>query len=348
MSSLYQKYRSKTFGEMVGQSHIIATILESIKNDQLTHAYLLTGPRGIGKTSTARLLAKAINCQSLAAERKDGGVKSGEPCNNCESCQDIAAGRAVDVIEIDAASHTGVDDVRELIENSRLAPAKGSKKVYIIDEVHMLSKSAFNALLKTLEEPPSHVVFIMATTEVHKIPATILSRALRFDFKRATKKDLISNLQRVAKAENIVISEEALDLIAVLSAGGHRDALGLLEKVSVEKREIDRDITEKLLGVTSEQTIYDFVGAIFNKSTEEGLKIVHQVFEGGADMSEFNRGVIELLRKTLLVSVTKTALFEDTSDHLEKIAELTHVRSVPEIISLINIFVEAGNLLKEV
>jgi DNA polymerase-3 subunit gamma/tau len=171
--AFYQKYRSKTFHELIGQDHVANTLLESIKGDRLVHAYLLTGPRGIGKTSTARLLAKSINCLMLNQARAKKAEVSGEPCNECVQCLEIAEGKSLDVVEIDAASHTGVDDVRDLIEKARLAPAKSLKKVYIIDEVHMLSKSAFNALLKTLEEPPSHVIFILATTEAHKIPATI-------------------------------------------------------------------------------------------------------------------------------------------------------------------------------
>ncbi|MCX6808443.1 MAG: DNA polymerase III subunit gamma/tau [Candidatus Berkelbacteria bacterium] len=347
--AFYQKYRAKTFGEMVGQKHVVLTLLNSIKADRLVHAYLLTGPRGIGKTSTARLLAKAINCEKTVEARKNKTEYSGEPCNECENCIAINEGRAIDVIEIDAASHTGVDDVRDLIEKAKLQPTRMSKKVYIIDEVHMLSKSAFNALLKTLEEPPLHVVFILATTESHKIPATILSRAQRYDFRRADKADLIENLKRVAVAEKIEIDDASLELIALSAAGGHRDALSLLEQVSSQKGDkVTSDITREILGIAETLSVIKFVGAIFDNFPEEGLKIAHELFDKGFDMSEFNRRVIETLRQILIAEVTGKSSEDLPKDDRAEIKALSQKADRDTILRMIDIFVQSGKMLKDV
>lgn len=347
--AFYQKYRSKTFGELVGQEHVAKTLLESIRGDKLVHSYLLTGPRGIGKTSTARLLAKAVNCQKINESRLKKESFTGEPCNECDSCLEITAGRSLDVIEIDAASHTGVDDVRDLIEKARLSPTKSLKKVYIIDEVHMLSKSAFNALLKTLEEPPSHAVFILATTEIHKIPATIISRTQRFDFKRASKDDIIKNLKNVAFLEKITVDEASLDLMAVSAAGGHRDALSLLEQVaSASNNIITLEMSKKILGVADDKEVLLFVKAIFNKTPEEGLKIAQRLYDSGYDLAEFNRKVIEALRKVMLYSINAETVFEDTAENIAEIKTLSSQTSLDRIMPIIEFFIEASSLLKEV
>lgn len=345
--AFYQKYRAKNFSEMIGQEHVIGTILQSIKADKLVHAYLLTGPRGIGKTSTARLLAKAVNCEKIAADKKAGTESSGEPCNTCGSCTEIAEGKSIDVLEIDAASHNGVEDIRDLIEKARMFPTRSAKKVYIIDEVHMLSKSAFNALLKTLEEPPSHVVFIMATTEVHKIPATILSRAQRFDFKRAQKKDVITNLENIAKSEKIDIDAESLELIAVAANGGHRDAVGLLEQVSSIENKITIDITKKILGIAESVEVYKFVGAIFNNFPEEGLKIAHDLFDKGYDLGEFLKSVIEKTRQVLLTQVSGEMFVEDTTENINKIKELGKSATQAQVLEILMIFIGSLSLTKE-
>jgi len=347
--AFYQKYRSKTFGELVGQEHVAKTLLESIRGDKLVHSYLLTGPRGIGKTSTARLLAKAVNCQKINESRLKKESFTGEPCNECDSCLEITAGRSLDVIEIDAASHTGVDDVRDLIEKARLSPTKSLKKVYIIDEVHMLSKSAFNALLKTLEEPPSHAVFILATTEIHKIPATIISRTQRFDFKRASKDDIIKNLKNVAKLEKITVDEASLDLMAVSAAGGHRDALSLLEQVaSASNNIITLEMSKKILGVADDKEVLLFVKAIFDKTPEEGLKIAQRLYDSGYDLAEFNRKVIEALRKVMLCSINAETVFEDTAENIAEIKALSSQTNLDKIMPIIEFFIEASSLLKEV
>ncbi len=346
--AFYQKYRSKNFSEMIGQEHVVKTLLQGVKSNKLVHAYLLTGPRGIGKTSTARLLAKAINCQKILDALKNNQPTSGEPCNECESCRDINKGAAIDVIEIDAASHTGVDDIRELIEKSRLLPSKLAKKVYIIDEVHMLSKSAFNALLKTLEEPPSHVVFILATTEIHKIPATILSRAQRFDFKRAQREEIIANLKIVAKAEKIEIDDGSLDLIAVSASGAHRDALGLLEQVAAAGNKITVLGTRQILGLAESAEVDKFVGAIFNNIPEEGLKIAHELFERGLDLAEFNHGVVAKLRQILLLEISDSILLSETKAELENLTKLAAQSDETKTLRLLEIFIATGNLFKEV
>jgi len=345
--AFYQKYRAKNFSEMIGQEHVIGTILQSIKADKLVHAYLLTGPRGIGKTSTARLLAKAVNCEKIAADKKAGTESSGEPCNVCSSCTEIAEDKSIDVLEIDAASHNGVEDIRDLIEKARMFPTRSAKKVYIIDEVHMLSKSAFNALLKTLEEPPAHVVFIMATTEVHKIPATILSRAQRFDFKRAQKKDVITNLENIAKSEKIDIDAESLELIAVAANGGHRDAVGLLEQVSSIENKITIDITKKILGIAESVEVYKFVGAIFNNFPEEGLKIAHELFDKGYDLGEFLKSVIEKTRQVLLTQVSGEMFVEDTTENINKIKELAKTVTQAQVLEILMILIGSLSLTKE-
>jgi DNA polymerase III subunit gamma/tau len=266
--AFYQKYRPKFFVDLIGEDHIRETLLEASKGDKMSHAFLLCGPRGTGKTTTARLLAKVLNCQQIIKDRAYKKEITGEPCNKCEVCLEINEGRAIDVVEIDAASHTKVDEIREVIDKARFMPAKLTKKVYIVDEVHMLSTSSFNALLKTLEEPPAHVVFILATTEVHKLPATIVSRVQRYDFRRIKKDDIIQNLKKIAKAEKIEIDDKVLDLIAVKAEGGHRDAVSLLEQISATG-DTSYENASKVLGHSDSGEILAFLEAIFSNLPEE-------------------------------------------------------------------------------
>lgn len=346
--ALYQKYRPKTFSEIIGEDHIRDTLKEAVKNNKLTHAYLLCGPRGTGKTSTARLLAKALNCKEVFESYKSGKKGSGDPCNKCQACLEINNGRALDIIEIDAASHTKVDEIREVIERANFAPTSLNRKVYIIDEVHMLSNSSFNALLKTLEEPPNHVVFVLATTEAHKLPATIISRTQRFDFKRVKKQDLISNLKNIAEKEGIKIDSESLDLIAVSAQGSHRDAIGFLEKIASNAKKIDKALTQSILGIAEMNEILQFVGAIFNYNPEEGLKIAHRLYENGIEMRQFNQNVLELLRKILLFKMSERFLFEDTEENLTVIEKLSTQKTKVEIVKIIEIFMTTANNLKDV
>ena len=237
--ALYRKYRPSRFEEISGQEGVVGVLKNAIKTGRISHAYLFCGPRGTGKTTTAKLLAKMVNCTNPI---------DGEPCGKCESCLSIFNNTNDDIIEIDAASNNGVDEIRELINNIKLAPSNSKFKVYIIDEVHMLSTSAFNALLLTLEEPPSHVVFILATTDIQNVPITILSRTQRFDFTRISMSDLCSRLKYVCEKENINITEDAIKEIAQLSDGGLRDALSILDQLSAQRNNIDLDSVQKTFG----------------------------------------------------------------------------------------------------
>jgi len=336
--AFYQKYRPRKFAELIGEDHVRDTLLEAAKSGKLSHAYLLCGPRGIGKTTTARLLAKAFNCPDL---------KEGEPCDECEFCQEINQGRAVDVIEIDAASHTKVDEIREVIDKARVVPTKAKKKVYIIDEVHMLSVSSFNALLKTLEEPPAHAIFILATTEVHKIPATVLSRVQRFDFKRVSKKEIIKNLRQVAEKESIKADEDALEIIALNAEGSHRDSLSLLEQISSAKKDIKKEDILDILGISEEREVLGFVRAIFNNSPEEGLKIAHSQFSLGKNMPAFLKEAIEYLRQILLYKICGQHLSEGSGGDLAEIEKLASGIEPDRIGEIIKIFIDASQFVRE-
>ncbi|EKE18522.1 MAG: hypothetical protein ACD_9C00308G0001, partial [uncultured bacterium] len=246
-TALYRKYRPLTFSDVIGQGHIVQTLSNAILNNRVGHAYLFTGPRGTGKTTMARIFARAVNCQN---------PKGADPCLECDVCKNITQGMSLDIFEIDAASNTGVDNIRELRENVKFPPSQAKFKVYIIDEVHMLSTGAFNALLKTLEEPPAHVIFILATTEIHKVPETIISRCQRYDFTRLSLEHIIEKLSTIAKNENVSIEKNALEMIAIASEGGMRDAESLLSQVmALEDKKITAKEVEEILGTTQRQSL---------------------------------------------------------------------------------------------
>ena len=293
--ALYRKYRPHNFDNLVGQDHVKTTFANAIKANRISHAYLFSGPRGTGKTSTARLIAKAINCVDLQDEF--------EPCDKCEFCKDINDGRLIDLIEIDAASNRGIDEVRDLKEKINFAPSRAKSKIYIIDEVHMMTKEAFNALLKTLEEPPSHAFFILATTEIHKIPETIISRCQRFDFKRINKKALMTRLSYIAQKEEITAEDKALEAISQYVDGGMRDAIGLLEQLTVDKK-LTFEYVQDILGISDHSLLIALFDALSKNDHKEGLRIVQDLHSQGSDLKQFLHEFLGMLREKMLKSVS--------------------------------------------
>ncbi|HRI05445.1 MAG TPA: DNA polymerase III subunit gamma/tau [Candidatus Dojkabacteria bacterium] len=300
--SLYNKYRSQTFDELVGQESVTKLLKNAVKKGKIANAYLLVGSRGTGKTSTARILAKALNCSHLTEE--------GNPCNECDHCMAISKGSFLDLIEIDAASNRGIDQIRELKEKLEFSPSEGRFKIYIIDEVHMLTKEAFNALLKTLEEPPAHVVFILATTDVHKLPPTILSRCQRYDFKLGTDEQIRKVIVRSAKAEKVEFEEVALDVLVNNAKGSYRDAMSLLDVVVSGQMQSDKPeiITESevrsILGMTSDAFVDSFVKALLSGDVKQSLELIYQVEKDGINLAQFVKQLLERMRKVLVAKVS--------------------------------------------
>lgn len=321
--NLYRKHRPQTFSEIIGQSHISQTLIKQLESGKIAHAYLFSGPRGTGKTTTARVFAKALNCQSFTGET------FGEPCNKCQNCLAITDGRYLDVIEIDAASNRGIDEIRELREKINLAPMSGKFKVYIIDEAHQLTGEAFNALLKTLEEPPAHAIFILATTEPHKIPATIQSRVQKFDFSRATKMSLTEKLKLVAKKEHSKISETALSTIAKQAEGSYRDAEVLLEKIiSIKTDPTDQEV-EEILGAGLSQDLISLVDLLLLKKTKEAVIWFENYSAKGGNPKVFLESTLSLLQEILLVKVG--AVTDKDTNQTEE--DFLHLQSLASQIS---------------
>ncbi|MFA5188696.1 MAG: DNA polymerase III subunit gamma/tau [Patescibacteria group bacterium] len=334
--ALYRKYRPQTWQELTGQNHIKVTLQHEIETGKVSHAYLFTGPRGIGKTTTARLLAKAINCE----KRQEG---ESEPCGQCDSCLELTAGNDLDILEIDAASHTGVDNVREnIIANARFTPAKRKFKVFIIDEVHMLSISAFNALLKTLEEPPAHAIFILATTEVHKVPATIISRCQRFDFKKVNADDLIKRLSWMCQQENVKVTSDVLTDIARFSEGSLRDAESLLGQIlSLGEKEIGRAEASLIIPASNYNLVLELVEYLVYKNLEASITLINKLVQEGVDLNKFVDDLVEFLRKIILAKISgslKSYSFELDEKMEKAILEVSQKFEAAELVDLINSF----------
>ena len=334
-----RKYRPQTFDDLVGQTHVSRTLKNAVAQNRLAHAYLFVGPRGVGKTSTARILAKSLNCIK-------GPTVT--PCGVCDNCREIAGGNSLDVIEIDGASNNSVEDVRQLRENVRYAPAKGRYKIYLIDEVHMLSSAAFNALLKTLEEPPEHVKFIFATTEPQKVLATILSRCQRFDLHRIPANLIAQHLQFIAKKEKITLEPAAAHAIARGAEGGLRDAESMLDQlVAFCGEKIAESDVLNVFGFTSEQTVSDLTGRILRGETPEAIDLLHEQCEAGKDMMRLMADLIAYLRDLLVFKAKPDALNEDVDPDVQKsLAAHAELISTDRLLELIDQFAAAEGRMK--
>jgi len=345
---LYRKYRPKTFAEVVGQEHVVQTLTNAISSGMVSHAYLFSGQRGSGKTTVARLLAKAVNC-----ENRNGF----EPCNKCSSCNEINEARAIDLIEVDAASNRGIDEIRELRDGIRFSPTKSKYKVFIIDESHQLSKDAANALLKTLEEPPSHAIFILATTEIHKMIPTIISRCQRFDFRKLKVEEIIGRLETIVKKEGCLIDGAALELIALNSGGSMRDAEALLDQVLAFGGKNIEDIKD-LLGMVDIKLVGQFTDLLFQKKASSVIEFLNEIIERGGDPHEFAKALINYLRYGLILKIgstsspqvgpelANTAIAGFTKEEKEKLLGQIVAVSEPDIRQILKFFMDAESKMK--
>ncbi len=343
---LYRKYRPKNFSDIIGQDHVVKTLKNAIKNDNISHAYLFSGPRGTGKTSMARLLAKAVNCSE---------EKTSEPCNKCASCKEITNGNAVDLIEIDAASHRGIDEIRQLREGIKFSPNSLKYKVYIIDESHQLTKGAANALLKTLEEAPSHAIFILATTEPQKMLPTIISRCQRFDFRKLNFEEIIKKLKIILKKEKIKSDERSLELIASAAGGSFRDAESLLDQMlTFTEDELREEDVKNLLGLVETQYISEFVSLIIKGNRLSAVEYLEKMYKEGVNLEEFHSSLLEYLRQLMAVSmidessknenssVISSLKVNFTKEEMERLKEQAQKLETKEIGKMLKIFLAAG------
>ncbi len=332
--ALYSKYRPRTFDEIEGQEHIRTTLKSALALNRIAHAYLFTGPRGTGKTTTARVLAKAVNCLSN---------DSAKPCNQCAVCRAINEGRLLDLIEIDAASNTSVDDIRDLRDKVDFRPGEAKYKVYIIDEVHMLSNAAFNALLKTLEEPPPHVIFVLATTDPQKIPATVISRVQRFDFRRLTLNEIIARLNEIAAKEKVQIESAAIELIARQATGAMRDAISLLDQLmAYGNDEITLAQVQGLLGAASNQMIGELIARLAEKNVAQGLTLIANAVDNGADPRQLAREIVEYLRGLLLMKAGSGDALTLTEETQAEMSQRAGRFSADQLVRAIRLFSQAA------
>lgn len=328
---LYRKYRPKVFSDVYGQDHVTSTLKNEIKNGRVSHAYLFTGSRGTGKTTCAKILAKAVNCEHNV---------DGEPCNECEVCKGLDNGSIYDVVEIDAASNNGVDNIRELRDETNYAPSRGKYRVYIIDEVHMLSTGAFNALLKTLEEPPAHVIFILATTEVHKLPATILSRCQRFDFKRIQPETMAVRLKEVAGLEGLGLDDDAAVLIARIADGALRDGLSILDQCAGRSKEINSDLVSEVAGLAGREAMYKLSDCIANSDSNTAMSIISDLYQNSFDMERLCVEMINHFRNFLVAKTVRKSreLIICTDDEYNTILEASKEFTVESIVFALDLF----------
>ena len=348
--ALYRKYRPKTFADVIGQEHIVKTVTNALAAGTVSHAYLFFGPRGSGKTTIARLLSKAVNCEKR---------KGHEPCNQCNSCLEIMDNRSIDLIEIDAASHRGIDEMRDLREGIKFGPTKSKYKVFIIDEAHQLTKEAANALLKTLEEPPPYAIFILATTEIHKMIPTILSRCQRFDFRKLTRAEIIRKLEFICKQEKVKIEKSALELIASNSGGAIRDAESLLGQTltfstGADKTEIKAENIKDLLGLVDIKVVGDFVDLLVQEKRAEAISFLQKITEQGNDLQDFSKTLVNYLRQSLILKIVGEEKEKEqssiitglTKEEYAKLAGQTAKLEEPEIRRILKLFIEAENKIK--
>jgi DNA polymerase-3 subunit gamma/tau len=309
--ALYLKWRPQTFDDVIGQEHITRTLRNSLRSERIRHAYLFSGPRGTGKTTTARLLAKAVNCQF-----EDSGQR---PCNTCDACTSVNEGRYLDLIEIDAATHTGVDDVRDLRDKIAFTPGEGRFKVYIIDEVHRFTGNAFDALLKTLEEPPDHAIFVLATTEIDKVPQTIKSRCLQFEFRRVSLQEVADRLEMIASQEELQIDRPALELIARGGTGSVRDSISLLDQIVSDPAEvITMDVAQRILGTANTAAVHHLVEALVDQNIPHGLHVINEAIDSGSDPQQFGQQVVAHLRAVLLTQTASADLVEASQEDRDR------------------------------
>ena len=336
--ALYRRWRPQVFADLVGQNHVKQTILNAIRTGKISHAYLFAGPRGTGKTSLARLIAKAVNCLDN---------QNGEPCDKCVNCIALAKGRMMDLIEIDAASHTSVDDVRNLIEKVNYAPSTAKYKVYIVDEVHMLSKNAFNALLKTLEEPPAHAIFILATTEVHKLPATVISRCQYFDFHYLSHAEVEEQLKKIAKQEKVEFTDEAFRIIADNAEGSLRDAISIMDQAaSFADGKVDKNILKDLLGIVDVQVARELTQALIDKNAIAGINLVNETYFKGYDIDQLGKLWLNYLRELLMIRLGNEQLVSKSTDEKQVMGRQANQFTINGIVNLLQRLVEAMNSYK--